>query len=74
MRGFVDRLDDGVAVLLLDGGGRAYINASALPPGIKAGSVVEVTITPVEGPTDAASVEETAALIERLRSGGHSHG
>ncbi|MGH2375876.1 MAG: DUF3006 domain-containing protein [bacterium] len=74
MRGFVDRLEDGVAVVLLDGGGRAYLNASVLPAGIAAGSLVEVTITGVDAPADAASVEEIAALIERLRSGEHRHG
>lgn len=74
MRGFIDRVEDGVAVVLLDGGGRAYLNASVLPAGITAGSLVEVTITKVDAPTDAASVEETAALIERLRSGEHRHG
>lgn len=74
MRGFVDRMEDGVAVVLLDGGGRAYLNASVLPVGITAGSLVEVTITKVDAPTDAASVEEIAALIERLRSGEHRHG
>lgn len=74
MRGFVDRLEDGVAVVLLDGGGRAYLNAAALPPGIEAGSVVEVSIAPVERPAGAASAEEIAALIERLRSGEHRHG
>lgn len=74
MRGFVDRLEDGVAVVLLDGGGRAYINASLLPEGVAAGSVVEVTIARVDPPANAASVEEIAALIERLRSGEHRHG
>ncbi|MGQ0550160.1 MAG: DUF3006 domain-containing protein [Armatimonadota bacterium] len=74
MRGFVDRLEDGVAVVLLDGGGRAYINASLLPAGLAAGNIVEVTIARVDPPTDAGSVEEIAALIERLRSGEHRHG
>ncbi len=74
MRGFVDRVEDGVAVVLLDGGGRAYITASALPPGIDVGSVVEVTIAQIERSAGAASVEEIAALIERLRAGEHRHG
>ncbi len=74
MRGFVDRLDDGVAVVLLDGGGRAYVPRSALPPGIVAGSFVDVTIAPAGAPTGAESAEEIAMLIERLRSGEHRHG
>lgn len=73
MRGFVDRLEDGVAVVLLDGGGRAYIPASALPPGIEGGSVVSVTIAPLQGAPGAESAEEIATLIERLRSGEHRH-
>lgn len=70
MRAFIDRVDDGVAVLLLDGGGRAYLPADALPPGASAGQLVEVTVT-LMGPMP---VEEMAALIERLRRGGHRHG
>jgi hypothetical protein len=70
VRGFIDRVDDGVAVLLLDGGGRAYVPEAALPSGVGAGQLVEVTVTPL-GPMPA---EEMAALIERLRSGGHRHG
>ncbi len=74
MRGFIDRVEDGVAVVLLDGGGRAYLNASGLPAGIAAGSLIDVTLTKVDAPTDAAAVEEMAELIERLRSGEHRHG
>ena len=70
MRGFVDRVEDGVAVLLLDGGGRAYVPRAALPEGVEAGSLVDVTVAPL-GPTP---VEETADLIERLRAGRHRHG
>lgn len=70
MRGFVDRVEDGVAVLLLDGGGRAYIPRASLPEGIEAGSLVDVMV----GPLGPMPVEETADLIERLRAGGHRHG
>ncbi len=70
MRGFVDRVEDGVAVVLLDGGGRAYLPSDHLPPGIAAGSLVEVTLSPL-GPMP---VDEVADLIERLRSGEHHHG
>lgn len=73
MQGFVDRLDDGVAVVLLDGGGRAYIPVAVLPPGVTAGSFVEVSIDPAPVPS-GASAEEVASLIERLRSGDHRHG
>jgi len=70
MRGFIDRVEEGVAVLLLDGGGRAYIPSAALPEGVEAGSLIDVTVSPL-GPMP---VEEIASLIERLRAGGHRHG
>ncbi len=73
MRGFVDRLEDGVAVVLLDGGGRVYIPASALPPATEGGHFVEVTIAPMQGRPGGESAEEIAALIERLRAGEHRH-
>lgn len=69
MRGFVDRVIDGVAVVLLDGGGRAYLPSDHLPPGIEAGNVVDVTVAPL----GSMSADEVAELIERLRSGEHRH-
>ena len=74
MRGFIDRIVDGVAVILLDGGGRAYLPESQLPPGLASGGLVEVTLSPMEVKAGVESAEEIAALIERLRSGEHRHG
>ncbi len=74
MRGFIDRIVDGVAVILLDGGGRAYIPASRLPPGLGAGTMVEVTLAPAAGAGGPESAEDIASLIERLRGGEHRHG
>ncbi len=69
MRGFIDRVEDGVAVLLLDGGGRAYLPIGALPAGANAGSLIDVSLSAL-GPMP---VEEIADLIERLRGGEHRH-
>ncbi len=74
VRGFIDRIVDGVAVILLEGGGRAYVPASELPPGLAAGTMVEVTVDAVQGGRDPQSAEEVASLIERLRGGEHRHG
>jgi hypothetical protein len=74
VRGFIDRIVDGVAVILLDGGGRAYLPVSQLPPGLTSGSFVEMTLSPMDVKTGAESAEDIAALIERLRSGEHRHG
>jgi hypothetical protein len=67
LRGFVDRIEDGVAVILLEEGGRAYVPAHRLPPTTRAGTLVRLNLT-VEGEADPAEVE---ALIEHLRHGGH---
>lgn len=71
MRGFVDRVTEGIAVILLEGGGRAYVPLSALPHGLDAGSLVDVTF--VQADAGAGSVEALAEWIERLRSGEHEH-
>lgn len=63
MRGLVDRTEDGVAVILLEGGGRAYVPATHLPPGAGVGTVLRLHWE-VEGVADAA---EVAARIEALR-------
>lgn len=74
MRGFIDRVADGIAVLLLEGGGRAYIPADRLPADAAPGRVVTVTVTVPPVPTETHDVDEIAALIERLRAGEHRHG
>jgi hypothetical protein len=74
VRGFVDRVTDGVAVILLEGGGRAYIPARDLPGGTGPGHLVEVTVSRMAARAGGGGAEEIAALIERIRSGGHTHG
>ncbi|MDR7521093.1 MAG: hypothetical protein QN168_01375 [Armatimonadota bacterium] len=65
---------DGIAVILLEGGGRAYVPEAVLPPGTASGHLVEVTIARAEMPAGPDAAEEVAQLIERLRSGEHRHG
>ena len=67
IRGIVDRVEDGIAVILLEEGGRAYLPAGRLPSGTRAGALVRVD-REVEGQADPA---EVAALINHLRHGGH---
>ena len=67
MRGIIDRVEDGIAVILLEEGGRVYLPAGRLPPGTRAGALVRVDLE-VEGQADPA---EVAALINHLRHGGH---
>lgn len=67
MRGVIDRVEDGLAVILLEEGGRAYIPTAYLPQGAKPGTMLSVHWD-VEGEADPA---EAAALIEHLRHGGH---
>lgn len=67
MRGMIDRMEDGLAVILLEEGGRAYIPAAHLPPGVRSGTLLSLRWE-VEGEADPA---EAAALIEHLRHGGH---
>jgi len=74
VRGFIDRVVDGVAVILLEGGGRAYVPIGTLPSGVEAGAVVDVTVTRTEIASGVEGAEEVAELIERLRAGEHRHG
>jgi hypothetical protein len=74
VRGFIDRIVDGVAVILLDGGGRAYLPAAALPRDLDAGDLIEVSLARIEVPGGPDAAEEIASLIEHLRSGEHRHG
>lgn len=67
MRGIVDRVEDGIAVILLEEGGRVYIPVAGLPPGTGPGALVRLDLE-VEGRADPA---EVAALIDHLRHGGH---
>jgi hypothetical protein len=74
VRGFIDRVADGVAVILLEGGGRASLPAAALPGDLAAGTVIQVTMQRLPAPTDAGAAHEMADLIARLRAGEHRHG
>lgn len=74
MRGFIDRVTDGIAVVLLEGGGRAYVHAAALPADARPGSLVECEIRPVPPPAGADEAQQLAELIARLRAGEHRHG
>jgi hypothetical protein len=67
VRGFIDRIADGVAVIVLEGGGRAYLPVSRLPREAQAGGVVEVTVSSA----GTMPADEVADLIERLQSGEH---
>ncbi len=69
MRGIVDRIEEGVAVIVFEDGGRAYVAADQLPAGAGEGTVlrVEWKVEP------DASAEEVARLIDRLRAGSEEH-
>lgn len=67
MRGVVDRVEEGLAVILLEEGGRAYVPVGRLPRGVAAGTLLQLRWE-VEGQADPS---EAAALIAHLRHGGH---
>jgi len=64
--GLIDRIEDGVAVILLEGG-RAYVPADRLPLGAGPGTLLRLTWE-VAGQADPG---EVGALIEHLRRGEH---
>lgn len=69
MRAIIDRIEDGVAVLVFESGGRAYVPAEQLPAGAGEGTVLGVNLE-----VDAnASASEIAALIDRLRRRTEEH-
>lgn len=69
MRAIIDRLEDGVAVIVFEDGGRAYVPAEHLPAGSGEGTVLRV-----EWSVDTGSPgPEIAALIERLRDRTEEH-
>lgn len=61
-RAIVDRIEDEVAVLVFEDGGRAYVPAAHLPAGAGEGTVLRVSWSVDEGDPG-----EVAQLIERLR-------
>ncbi|HEY6104202.1 MAG TPA: DUF3006 domain-containing protein [bacterium] len=69
MRAIVDRVEDGVAVIVFEDGGRAYVPAEHLPAGAGEGTVLRL-----EWSVDTGSAAgEIADLIERLRSRTEEH-
>lgn len=69
MRAIVDRVEDGVAVIVFEDGGRAYIPAEHLPAGSGEGTVLRL-----EWRVDTGSgADDVAALIERLRARTEEH-
>lgn len=69
MRAIVDRIEDGVAVLVFEDGGRAYLPADQLPAGVGEGTVLRLSWA-VDTDSNA---EEIAQLIERLRRRTEEH-
>ncbi len=69
MRAIVDRVEDDVAVVIFEDGGRAYLPAAQLPPGAGEGTVLTVTWAVETG----TSAQEAAELIDRLRRHGEEH-
>lgn len=69
MRAIVDRIEDDVAVLIFEDGGRAYVPAGRLPPGAGEGTVLRVSWQ-----VDTESnTKEVAELIDRLRHRTEEH-
>lgn len=68
MRAIIDRIEEGVAVLLFEDGGRAYVGVDRLPAGVGEGTVLDVSWTVAEG-----AGEEIVAMIERLRRRTEEH-
>lgn len=54
----LDRVEEGVAVLVSDDGQRLLVHAELLPPGIREGHVVSLRLEP--------EPEETAERLERV--------
>ena len=68
IRAVVDRIDEGVAVLVLCGGAGKTITlpSSLLPDGSKEGDIVSLSVQPDPDATEAERAQ-VAATIERLR-------
>lgn len=64
MRGLVDRIEDGMAVILLERGGRVYVPATHLPAGATVGTGLRLHWA-VEGAADAAAVAPRIAARHR---------
>ena len=69
LRGFVDRIEGDLAVVLLGDAGREIVlPVSELPDGVGEGSVLAIEIRLDAERTEAAR-EDVSSLIDRLRRG-----
>jgi DUF3006 family protein len=70
-RAFVDRIEESVAVLRIDGAGTTVeLPAALLPEGAGEGAWVEIAIHPVEAPDGAAAGEALRRTLSRDDDGG----
>jgi hypothetical protein len=69
MRAIIDRVEDGVAVLVFETGGRAYVPADQLPPGASEGTVLRISFQ-IDANANASEIE---ALIDKLRRRSETH-
>ncbi|HET6781680.1 MAG TPA: DUF3006 domain-containing protein [bacterium] len=69
MRAIIDRVEDGVAVLIFESGGRAYVPVDHLPSGAGEGTVLRVGLE-VDATANASEIED---LIDRLRRRTEEH-
>lgn len=69
MRAIIDRVEDGIAVLIFETGGRAYVPADQLPIGAGEGTVLRIHL---EIDT-TANTSEIEALIDNLRRRSEKH-
>ncbi|HEV8352809.1 MAG TPA: DUF3006 domain-containing protein [bacterium] len=68
MRAIVDRIEEDVAVLIFEDGGRAYVPAAHLPAGAGEGTVLRLSWT-----VDSSGAAEVSEMIERLRARTEEH-
>jgi len=69
MRAIIDRVEDGVAVLIFESGGRAYVPADQLPQGAGEGTVLRIALE-VDANANASEIED---LIDKLRRRTEEH-
>lgn len=66
MKTTVDRLEDDIAVLLVDESMKLNVPVALLPAGVREGDVLEISITIDEKATGDAK-ERVSSLMERLK-------
>lgn len=67
----LDRIEEGIAVLLSDDGGRLLVPASELPPDCRDGSVLSVVFQPDPVETEARTARVRHIQERLLERGGH---